>query len=239
VRPDPGWLDALPRRLLAELSLWSADLGRMAEAVARTEPWADAYHLDVADGHFSPDLLLFPDLVAAVRRLTARPLHVHLMVADSILEAQIRQFVRAGADLVSVHAEHAGVDRALSLLAELGVPAGLVLQLGTPVAAALPHLERIRCLTLLGTRIGVKGQGLDPAAEGRLREAAALLAGRPGGRRVLLAADGAIREHTVPGLRRAGADAVVMGSLAFEAPDLPGRMAWIQAQGREPGPDGR
>ena len=55
-----------------------------------------------------------------------------------------------------------------------------------------------------------------------------------GGRRVLLAADGAIREHTVPGLRRAGADAVVMGSLAFEAKDLPGRMAWIHAQAREP-----
>lgn len=236
MRPDPGWIDALPRRLLAELSLWSADLVGMAGEVARTEPFADAYHLDVADGHFSPDLLLFPDLVAAVRKITARPLHVHLMVADSILEAQVRQFVRAGADLVSVHAEHATAGPALALLAELGVPAGLVLQLGTPISAALPHLGRIRFLTLLGTRIGVKGQGLDPAAEDRLREASRALAAhaRAGGHRVVLAADGAIREHTVPGLRRAGADAVVMGSLAFEAKDLPGRMAWVRAQEREP-----
>ncbi len=241
MRPDPGWIDALPQRLLAELSLWSADLVGMAAEVARTEPWADAYHLDVADGHFSPDLLIFPDLVAAIRRRTTRPLHVHLMVADSVLEPQVRQFVRAGADLVSVHAEHASAGQALSLLEELGVPAGLVLQLGTPVAAALPYLGRIRFLTLLGTRIGVKGQGLDPTAEDRLREAARALAAhaRAGGRRVVLAADGAIREHTVPGLRRAGADTVVMGSLAFEAPDLPGRMAWVQAQQREPGADGR
>ena len=241
MRPDPDWLEALPRRLLGELSLWSADLARLGEEVARTESFADAYHLDVADGHFSPDLLLFPDLVAAVRRLTSRPLHVHLMVTDAILEAQIRQFVRAGADLVSVHAENVEVNRALSLLAELGVPAGLIVQLGTPVAAALPHLDRIRWLTLLGTRIGIKGQGLDPAAEDRLREAAGALAAhaRAGGQRVVLAADGAIREHTVPALRRAGADAVVMGSLAFEAPDLPGRMAWIHGQERRPGPDGR
>ena len=56
---------------------------------------------------------------------------------------------------------------------------------------------------------------------------------------MVLAADGAIREHTVPGLHRAGADTVVMGSLAFEAPDLPGRMAWVHAQEREPVPDGR
>ena len=242
MRPDPGWIDALPRRrLLAELSLWSADLGHLAEEVARTEPFADAYHLDVADGHVSPDLLFFPDLVATVRRLTSRPLHVHLMAADAILEAQIRQFVRAGADLVTVHAESAGASRALSLLAELGVPAGLVLQLGTPISAALPHLDRVRWLTLLGTEIGVKGQGLDPAAEDRLREASRALAARSGrgGRRAILAADGAVREHTVPGLGRAGADAVVMGSLAFEAPDLPARIAWVHAQGREPGSDGR
>jgi len=233
MRPDPGWIDALAgNRLLAEFSLWSADLGRLAEEVARSEPFADAYHLDVADGHFSPDLLFFPDLVAEVRRLTGKPLHVHLMVTGGILEAQIRQFARAGADLISVHAETEEVDRALSVMEELGVPAGLVLQLHTPVAAAARLLDRVRWLTLLGTRIGVKGQGLDAAAEGRLREAAGTLALRaPGGRgRVLLAADGAIREHTVPGLRRAGADAVVMGSLAFGSRDLAARMAWIHGQ---------
>ena len=83
MRPPPDWLEALPRhRLLAEMSLWSADLGRIAEEVARVDAVADLYHLDVADGHFAPGLLLFPDLVRSIRRRTARPLHVHLMVGD-------------------------------------------------------------------------------------------------------------------------------------------------------------
>ncbi|HTT70929.1 MAG TPA: hypothetical protein VMG32_06865 [Anaeromyxobacteraceae bacterium] len=138
-------------------------------------------------------------------------------------------FARAGADLISVHLESGRVDRALSALEALAVPAGLVLQLETPVAAAVPYLGRIRWLTLLGTRIGVKGAGQDPAVPDRLREATRRLAveAEHGRERVLLAADGAIRENTVSGLRRAGAEAIVMGSLAFASPDLAGRMAWI------------
>ena len=107
MRPPPDWLEALHRhRLLAEMSLWSADLGRIAEEVARVDAVADLYHLDVADGHFAPGLLLFPDLVRSIRRRTARPLHVHLMVGDDILLDQIRQFADAGADAISIHAEN-------------------------------------------------------------------------------------------------------------------------------------
>ncbi len=80
-------------------------------------------------------------------------------------------------------------------------------------------------LTLLGTAIGVKGQGLDPAATARLAEASGLIAAT--GRRIVLAADGGIRENTVPLLRKAGAETVVLGSLAFGAPDLAARMHWL------------
>jgi ribulose-phosphate 3-epimerase len=220
-------LAALPGdRLLAELSVWSADLLRLASEVARVDAHADIYHVDVADGHFSPALLFFPDLVAALRRHTERPIHVHLMTADAILLDQVAQFADAGADLVSVHAENGNAAAALDLVEARGLAAGLVLQLHTPVAAAAAHLSRLRMLTLLGTRIGIKGQGLDEAAEPRLREARALV----GGASVILAADGGIREHTVPGLRAAGADTVVMGSLAFNDPDLSGRIAWVRAQ---------
>lgn len=222
-------LAALPRgRLLAELSLWSADLLRLADEVARVDAHADLYHVDVADGRFSPALLFFPDLVAAVRRRTERPIHVHLMTDDAILLDQVAQFAEAGADLVSVHAENGNAAEALDLVEARGLAAGLVLQLHTPVAAAAAHLSRLRMLTLLGTRIGVKGQGLDGAAEPRLREARALI--REAGAATLLAADGGIREHTVPGLRAAGADTVVMGSLAFNDPDLPGRIAWLRSR---------
>ena len=228
-RPDAGWLARLPTdRLLVEVSLWSAGLGRLADEVLRVEPETDIFHIDVADGHFAPAMLFFPDLVAHVRALTARPLHVHLMVADAILEAQIEQFAEAGADVISVHAENANASKALAAIRRRGLIGGLVLRLETPVAAATGHLDEIGMLTLLGTRIGVKGQGLDPTAEPRLREAAALIARRQSDHRILLAADGGIREATVPGLRRAGAETIVMGSLMFGAADLGKRMEWVR-----------
>lgn len=228
--PPSDWHEALPReRLLAEMSLWSADLGRMAGEVARSDRFTDVYHLDAADGHFSPDFLLFPDLVRMIRKATARPLHVHLMVADAILLAQIRAFAEAGADAISVHAENGNLDAALAVIAELGLVPGVVLQLVTPVAAMAERLDRIGFLTLLGTRIGVKGQDLDGTAMRRLSEARALIAAARPQRRLLLAADGGNRAHTVPLLRQAGAETVVLGSLAFGDPDLPARMAWLHA----------
>ena len=91
----------LPKgRLLAEFSLWSADLVRIADDVARVDDHVDIYHADVADGHFSPAMLLFPDLISQIRPLTERPIHVHLMVADNALANQIDQFAAAGADII-------------------------------------------------------------------------------------------------------------------------------------------
>jgi len=229
-RPPRDWLERLPKdRLLAEMSLWSADLGRLADDMRRVEPFTDLFHVDVADGHFAPALLLFPDMVAVVRRLTAKPIHVHLMVADSVLQSQVEQFADAGADLISVHAEHASAALALAMIARLGLKGGIVLELDSPVSRAAPFVGKIAMLTLLGTRIGVKGQDLAEAAPDRLREAQAMLAPERGERRVILAADGGIREHTVPSLRRAGAETIVMGSLAFGAKDFGQRMAWVHA----------
>lgn len=231
MRPAAGWLDALPiDRILAEFSLWSADLGRLADEMARVDRHVDLYHIDVADGRFSPALLFFPDLTAVVRKLTTKPLHVHLMISDDILLAQIEQFASAGADLITVQVENSNADAALTLIDRLGIPSGIVLQLKTPIAALVPFLGRVRFVTLLGTRIGFRGQGLDDEAPPRLRAARALIARESRERRVILAADGGIREHTVQGLREAGAETIVMGSLAFNADDLSRRMAWIYAR---------
>jgi ribulose-phosphate 3-epimerase len=225
-RPAADWMTVLPRnRLLAEFSMWSADLIRLADDVRRITPHADILHIDVADGYFAPALLFFPDLVARMRDVTALPIHVHLMVSDAVLLSQIDQFAEAGADLISLHVENANAAEGLNRIGSHGVKAGMVLRVETPVAEAAPWLHRLDMLTLLGTAIGVKGQGLNPAATGRLQEAGRLIAGT--GRRIVLAADGGIRDTTVPLLRVAGAETVVMGSLAFGAPDLAERMRWL------------
>ena len=74
-----GWSHLPSDRLLADVSLWSADLGNLETAVRRLSPWADSFHLDAADGHFVPSLLFFPDLIRAIRPHTVVPFHVHLM----------------------------------------------------------------------------------------------------------------------------------------------------------------
>ena len=229
--PTGDWIAALPRdRLICEFSAWSADLTRLADEMARMSPHVDVLHVDVADGHFAPAMLFFPDLVVALRKIVAAPIHVHLMVADHILLEQINQFADAGSDLISIHVENVGAaDAALDLLEKRGIAAGMVLKVETPVQAMARFLPRLRFLTLLGTAIGVKGQGLSERATQRLGEAQRLIEARPGSSRIVLAADGGIREHTVPVLRNAGAETVVLGSLAFNAPDLKARMAWLHS----------
>ena len=225
------WIDTLPtNRLIGEFSMWSANLARLADDLARIEAYADILHIDVADGHFAPAMLFFPDLVAAIRKVSSKPIHVHLMVADSILLAQIQQFCDAGSDLISMHVENGAVAHAaLDLLAARKVAAGMVLKVGTPVDAVLSFLPRLRFVTLLGTAIGVKGQGLNDTATARLGRAKTLIAGCGAGHRIVLAADGGIREATVPLLRHAGAETVVLGSLAFGAANLDERMRWLHA----------
>ena len=226
-----NWIDQLPNdRLIGEFSTWSADLLRLANDLERIAPHADILHVDVADGHFAPAMLFFPDLVAGMQKTSRTPIHVHLMVSDDVLLAQIEQFADAGSDLISFHVENAAVaDKALDLLDKRGVAAGIVLKYDTPVKLAARYLPRIQFLTLLGTAIGVKGQGLRDTACDRLREAKELIAASGAPHRIVLAADGGIRENTVPLLRAAGAETVVLGSLAFGAPDLAARMAWLHA----------
>lgn len=227
---SPSWIDDLPRdRLIAEFSVWSADLVRLGDDLGRVDPYVDILHIDVADGHFAPAMLFFPDLVAAVRRISSRPIHVHLMVDDGIILSQIDQFADAGADLISIHVENASVAEAgLDLLDRLGIAAGMVLKLDTPVERIKRYIPRVRFVTLLGTAIGVKGQGLNDKAGDRLLEASHLIKKAGVGRRIILAADGGIREQTVPLLRQSRAETVVLGSLAFNAPSLDERMTWLR-----------
>jgi len=222
-----AWQELPRTRLLADVSLWSADLANLAAAIERIEPFADSFHLDVCDAHFAPSMLFFPDLVRALRPLTRRPFHVHLMVERPT--ALIAEFVASGADLITIHAEVGEFEASAAIQAVLhaGRLAGLALRVDTPVAASAPYLDRIDALLLLGTEIGVKGQDLAPEACSRLAGAASMLGARRA--RVRLIADGGIRSHTVPLLRRAGADVIVPGSLVFQSQNLVETFSWLRA----------
>jgi len=222
-----GW-SRLPRnRLLADISLWSADLANLEAAIRRVSPWADSFHLDAADGHFVPTLLFFPDLIRAIRPHTSVPFHVHLMAADPT--ALAGEFLDAGTDLLTVHVENGerAAGGAIEQALRRGCGAGVALQLESPVRALLPYLDTVEVIILLGTAVGVKGCDLAPQACDRLREARSLLQ-EHSRREVRLVADGAIRRHTVPALHSAGADAVVPGSLIFQSADLESTFRWLR-----------
>lgn len=226
-----NWFTSLPtNRLIAEYSLWSADLINLSADLERINLHADILHIDVADGHFAPAMLFFPDLVTAIKRKTHIPIHVHLMVHNDILLDQAKQFVEAGADLISVHVENGeAIEPTFDYLDSVNTRKGMVLRVESPIALAAPFIQRLDFLTLLGTAIGVKGQNLNEAAGARLVEAKKLINSAQKENRIVLAADGGIRENTVPLLRAQGAETVVLGSLAFGAADLGARMSWLKS----------
>jgi ribulose-phosphate 3-epimerase len=213
-------------RLGVEVSLWSADLGALAAEVTRLSEHADMFHLDASDTRMIPDALLFPDLVAAIRPHTRVPLHAHLMAERATYLAAA--FVRAGADLVTVHSTAADLDQALEAITGLGAAAGLALTLDTPVQALPTYLDRVDAVLMIGTPLGTKGSSMDSAAPDRIRAARALLAdaGRP---EIPVIADGGIRAETVPALAASGAHAVVAGSLLLGSEDPRATTLWLRA----------
>jgi ribulose-phosphate 3-epimerase len=115
------------------------------------------------------------------------------------------------------------------MISSCGLVAGAVLRVETPLEAVSPLLRDLNMVTLLGTAIGVKGQGLSDTASGRVATLRRMVAAAGAPHRQIVAADGGIRENTVPLLVASGAETVVLGSLAFGAPDLAQRIGWLHA----------
>jgi ribulose-phosphate 3-epimerase len=223
----PLWSQLAQDRLLVDYSLWSADLANLAASIHRTEACADLYHVDVADGHFVPSLLFFPDLLAALRPLTAKPFHVHLMTQRP--EHLVADFLKAGADIITVHAENDQTAEVINQVKQAGKAVGLAVQLHTPLELVADLLEDIDLVLMMGTLLGIKGVGLDDQAVPRLQAVRKLIDAQALRHRVKLSADGGIREHTVPQLRAAGADMITPGSLVFKSQDLYQTTAWLHS----------
>jgi ribulose-phosphate 3-epimerase len=191
------------------------------------------FHLDVADAHFVPGLLFFPDLVAALRPWTDVPFHVHLMTEHPI--THISAFAEAGANLITVHYENgAQASTALEQIHRRGLAVGLALQLETPPEVIVPYLGRVQLILLMGTQLGIKGQSLDPSTYTREQTVRQIIRDHGYEGRVKIGVDGGIREQTVPLLRNAGADLVVPGSLVFKSAHPAQTLQWLHALSAPP-----
>src|SRR5919206_1085471 len=127
----------MTKPIIVAPSILSADFARLGPEVnAVVAAGADWIHVDVMDGRFVPNLTIGPVVVGAVRRATAKPLDVHLMIVEP--ERYIEDFARAGADHLLVHCEASAtihLHRTLSRIRELGKRAGTVLNPATPLTA--------------------------------------------------------------------------------------------------------
>src|SRR5438094_424602 len=176
-------------------SLWSADLGNLAADMKRVEPFSERFHLDVADGHYTPTLLFFPDLVKALRPHTRLPFEIHLMTTDPL--AWIEPFVNAGADgFVFCFDSTRDPGAVLRAIKSTGKRTGVSLLLNEPVELLDPYWQDLDLVTMVGTAMGIKGAFMDPAVPGKILRAREII--RVRGLRTEVEADGGIRKETVP-----------------------------------------
>lgn len=195
-------------------SVLAADFARLGDQIAEAEAArADLIHVDVMDGRFVPNLSLGPAVVEALRRVTRLPLDVHLMILEP--ERYVADFASAGANHLLVHPEATpNIHRALQLIREHGLKAGLVLNPGTPLTYfenLLPELDQALLMTV---NPGFGGQTLIPSSLGRLERLRALRdALNPA---CPIEVDGGINLETAPELVRRGADILVAGSAVFK-----------------------
>ena len=196
------------------VSLWSADLTNLGKAVKDLEGYADYFHFDVADGHFAPTLLFFPDLVRSLRPLTDVPFEVHLIVESP--ERYIDCFAEAGANIISVYPEACkNLTRTLLKIKERNIKVSLSLAPRTSISILKSVADMLDFVVIMGTDVGVKGRSLLPSTYQRIAEVKKILEGLRM-KNVKIEVDGGIRKKTVPLLIRAGANILVPGSLVFK-----------------------
>ena len=188
-------------------------------------PWA---HVDVMDGIFVPNITIGIPVVAALRKCTDLVLDVHLMIDRPV--RYVEQFVKAGADYVTIHVEADQPQNTLEALDKihaLGAKAGIVLKPKTPVEAAIPYLDKCDMVLVMTVEPGFGGQSFmadQMPKVAQLRQWVNEL-----GLECLVEVDGGVDRKTAPICKEAGANVLVSGSAYFKAEDKAAFVAELQA----------